>query len=319
MCIADLGLSLSQRWAGLMCPSNVARCVRVGVAFAAIYLIWGSTYLAIRLAIQSVPPFLMAGTRFCTAGALLYLWTRRRGAPRPSRFQWREAAIVGILLLSVGNGGVTWAEQHIPSGLVALMVAMVPLWMVILESLRTGGTRPGGKMIAGLGLGLAGMAVLVAPGSLSGAPSFDVTAVAVLVLSTLGWSVGSLYSRRARLPAVPLRGPAMEMLVGGALLLLAGGLGGEWGRLDLGALSLRSLLAMGYLTAFGSLVGFSAYVWLLRTSTPARVSTYAFVNPVVAIFLGWSLAGEPLSWSTLLAAAIIICGVGLITTSRPRS
>jgi drug/metabolite transporter (DMT)-like permease len=302
-----------------MCPSNVTRCVRVGAAFAAIYLIWGSTYLAIRLAIQSVPPFLMAGVRFCIAGALLYLWTRRRGAPPPSRYQWREAAVVGILLLSIGNGGVSWAEQRIPSGLVALMVAMVPLWMVILESLRPGGTRPGGKVIAGLGLGLTGMVVLVAPGSHGGGPAVDFTAVLVLVLATLGWSIGSLYTRRARLPDMPLRGTAMEMLVGGALLVSVSGFGGEWGQLDPGALSVRSLLAMGYLIVFGSLVGFSAYMWLLRTSTPARVSTYAFVNPVVAIFLGWSLASEPLTWSTLLAAAIIIGGVGLITTSRPRS
>jgi drug/metabolite transporter (DMT)-like permease len=176
--------------------------------------------------------------------------------------------------------------------------------------------RPAGKVIAGLGLGLAGLVVLVIPTHVIGGFSVDLAGMAVLVVVTLGWSIGSLYARRARLPDVPLQGTAMQMLVGGVLLLAAGGCSGEWGQLDLGAISLRSVVAIGYLIGFGSIVAYSAYVWLLRVSTPARVSTYAFVNPVVAIFLGWSLAGEPLTWRTLVAAAIIVAGVALITTSR---
>ncbi len=291
---------------------------RVLAAFAAIYLIWGSTYLGIRFAIETLPPFLMAGVRFIVAGTALYGWLRLRGVPRPTRANWAAAALVGALLLLGGNGIVTWAEQRVPSGLAALLVATVPLWMVLLDWLRPGGTRPSGQVILGLACGLAGMALLIGPTDLAGNGALDPVGALALVLATLSWSVGSLYSRRASLAQSPLLATGMEMLMGGLLLLAAGSLTGEWARLNLGGVSLLSVAALGYLIVFGSLIAFSAYVWLLRVTTPARAATYAYVNPVVAVFLGWALAGEPLNARILLAAAIIIAAVVIITSERAR-
>jgi drug/metabolite transporter (DMT)-like permease len=306
------------RWFYALRSPAVASRVRVGAAFAAIYLIWGSTYLAIRFAIETLPPFFMAGARFITAGALLYTWAWLRGAPRPTRLHWREAAIIGGLMVLGGNGGVTWAEQRIPSGLTALLVATVPLWVVLLEGIRPGGGRPSGRVVAGLGLGLGGVALLIGPGNLIGGQAVDLFGTTVVLLAALAWASGSLYSRQAQLPAAPLQGVALEMLAGGTWLLLAGGVTGEGARLDLSGASLSSLLALGYLTVLGSIVAFSAYLWLLRVSTPARASTYAFVNPVIAVFLGWALADEPLTAQTLLAAAVIVAAVVIIVTGRIR-
>lgn len=289
---------------------------RVVTAFAAVYLIWGSTYLAIRLAIETIPPFLMAGIRFLIAGAILYAWARWRGTPPPLRPHWLAATIVGGLLLVGGNGGVVWAEQRVPSGLTALLIATVPLWMAFLNWLRPGGVKPSNGVIAGLLLGFIGITLLVGPGELAGGHHVDSLGAAVLIMASLSWAAGSLYSRRAQLPASPLLTTGMEMLAGGALLLIAGSLADEWARFELSALSVRSSLALTYLIVFGALVGFTAYIWLLRVSTPAQASTYAYVNPVVAIFLGWALAGEPLTARTLLAAAIIVAAVVVITTQR---
>lgn len=289
---------------------------RVVTAFAAVYLIWGSTYLAIRLAIETIPPFLMAGIRFLIAGAILYAWARWRGTPPPLRTHWLAATIVGGLLLVGGNGGVVWAEQRVPSGLTALLIATVPLWMAFLNWLRPGGVKPSNGVIAGLLLGFIGITLLVGPGELAGGHHVDSLGAAVLIMASLSWAAGSLYSRRAQLPASPLLTTGMEMLAGGALLLIAGSLADEWARFELSALSVRSSLALTYLIVFGALVGFTAYIWLLRVSTPAQASTYAYVNPVVAIFLGWALAGEPLTARTLLAAAIIVAAVVVITTQR---
>jgi drug/metabolite transporter (DMT)-like permease len=291
---------------------------QVATAFAAIYLIWGSTYLAIRIAIETFPPFLMAGIRFLIAGAILYPWSKLHGAPQPSRAHWLAATVVGGLLLLGGNGGVVWAEQHVPSGLTALLIGTVPLWMVLLDWLRRNGVKPSNSVIVGLMLGFVGITLLIGPGKIAGGRQVDLVGAAVLILASLSWATGSLYSRRAQLPASPLLATAMEMLAGGALLFVAGLLAGEWTRFNLSALSLRSWLALGYLIVFGALVGFTAYIWLLRVSTPAHVSTYAYVNPVVAIFLGWAFAGEPLTARTLLAAAVIVAAVVIITTYRVR-
>ncbi len=291
---------------------------RVAAAFAAIYLIWGSTYLAIRFAIETLPPFLMAGTRFLIAGAALYLWARGHGVPRPVGVHWKATAIVGGLLLLGGNGGVVWAEQRVASSLAALLVATVPLWMVLLDWIWHHNRRPNSGTAAGLALGFAGIVLLIGPGELAGGNGVDGVGASVLILSTLCWATGSIYSRRASLPPSPLLATAMEMLAGGTLLLIVGSASGEWMKVKLDAVSLRSALAFGYLIVFGSLVGFSAYVWLLRVSTPARVSTYAYVNPVVAVSLGWALAGEPITLRTLLAAAIIVTAVVAITTDRAR-
>lgn len=289
---------------------------KIAAAFAAVYVIWGSTYLGIRFAIETIPPFLMAGTRFLIAGAMLYGWARMGGAPRPRRVHWRSAAIIGALLLLGGNGGVTWGEQHIASGLAALLVATVPIWIAALDWLRPGGTRPDAPVIAGLLLGFAGIVLLVGPGNLAGGGGSSLLGSLVVVGAAFTWALGSLYSKRAPLPGDALQGIGMEMLMGGALLWVAGTLTGEWGQLNLGAISLRSGLALAYLTLFGSLVGFTAYVWLLRTVPPAQAATYAYVNPVVAVFLGWALAGEALTPLTLAAAAIIIAGVVITTTFR---
>jgi drug/metabolite transporter (DMT)-like permease len=292
--------------------------LRIAAAFAAVYVLWGSTYLAIRFALDSLPPFWMASSRFLIAGTLLYAWARRRGAPAPTRVHWRSALIVGGLLLMGGNGGVVWAEQRVPSGLAALLVATVPLWMVMLDGAGRGWRRPPVQVLLGIGLGLAGVALLVGPGKFAGGHGVDPLGAGALLLGALCWATGSLYSRRAPLPASPLLGTAMEMLGGGALLAVAGLVSGEWGRLDLAAATPRSLLAVGYLVVFGSLVGFTAYVWLLRVSTPPLVATYAYVNPVVAVFLGWAFAGEPVTARTLVAAAVIVGAVVLITTYRAR-
>lgn len=287
----------------------------VAAAFASVYIIWGSTYLAIRYALESLPPLLMAGVRHTLAGAILYAVVRATGTACPKRIHWRSAAIIGALLLLGGNGGVCWAEQTVPSGLAALFVTSVPVWMVLFNWFRREGVRPGLKEIAGVGLGLAGVVLLIGTESLDGASTHRIGGL-VLIAASLSWALGSIYSRSAPLPASPLLVTAMQMLCGGVLLLASGALSGEGARLDLQNVSLRSVLSLGYLTVFGSLVAFSAYVWLLRVSTPAKVSTYAFVNPVVAVALGYAFAGEPLTQRTMIAAAVIVGAVVLITRQR---
>ncbi|GAC1517373.1 MAG: drug/metabolite exporter YedA [Gemmatimonadaceae bacterium] len=288
---------------------------KVIAAFLAIYLIWGSTYLAIRFAVETLPPFLMVGVRFLVAGTLLYAWSRLRGARAPTLIQWRSAAIIGGLLLMVGNGGVVWAEQRLPSGLTALLV-VVPFWMVVLEWVRPRGRRPSGAVLAGLALGLAGLALLVGPDAFHGVGTVDPVGAVVVVFASLAWAGGSLYSRSAPLPASPLLTTGMEMLAGGALLTIGAIALGEPRTLHPALVSARSLGALLYLITFGSLLGFTAYVWLLKVAAPAKVATYAYVNPVVAVYLGWALAGEAVSPRTGIAAAIIIAAVALITLER---
>lgn len=287
--------------------------LRLAAALGALYLIWGSTYLAIRFAIDSLPPFLMAGVRFALAGAVLYAWSRSTGAPRPTRANWRAATLVGGCLLFAGNGGVVWAEQRVESGVAALLVTAVPLWMALLDWLRTG-RRPGWRVGAGLLIGFAGVSVLVRPGA--GGGTIDPLGAGVLLVASFCWAWGSLASKRLPLPSSPLLTTAMEMLAGGGLLLLASLVAGEPGGFDPGAVTTRSLVALGYLIAFGSLVGFTAYIWLLRVAPPALVGTYAYVNPIVAVVLGWAFAGEPLTARTLVAAAIIVTGVAVLSTAR---
>jgi drug/metabolite transporter (DMT)-like permease len=298
-------------------PSGAPPRALVFAAFASIYLIWGSTYLGIRFAIETLPPFIMAGGRFLIAGVLLYVFARSRGATRPTRAHWRGAAIVGTLLLMGGNGAVTWAEQHVASGATALLVAMVPFWMVLLDWLRPGGRRPAASVWVGIAVGFAGLALLIGPGHVvQGAGS--ALGVAALAVGTLCWATGSLLSRGLPRPDSPLLGVGMQMLVGGTVLMLAGLLSGEASRVAVHDVSARSVLAVTYLVLFGSIVAYSSYVWLLRVAPPAVVSTYAYVNPVIAVFLGWLLAGETVTLRTLIAAAIIIGAVGLINVSRPR-
>jgi drug/metabolite transporter (DMT)-like permease len=292
---------------------------RVIGAFAAIYLIWGSTYLAIRFAIETLPPFYMSGSRFMAAGAVLYLWARLRGAPRPEPAHWKSTAVIGGLLILGGNGGVVWAEQRVASGLAALLVATVPMWMVLLDWARRGGTHPGARVLAGLALGFGGVVVLVGQEHFGSGVRVDAMGAVALMIAAVSWAIGSLYSRSALLPQSSLLATAMEMLAGGALLMAAGAVTGETARLSLMSVSPRSLLSLAYLAVFGSLIGFSAYIWLLKVSTPAHVSTYAYVNPVIAVFLGWGIGNEQLSPFTVVAAGVIVASVAVITTGGGRA
>lgn len=285
-------------------------------AFASIYLIWGSTYLAIRFAVETIPPFLMLAARFFTAGVLLYLFLRLRGFPKPAPRQWGGATAVGGLLLLGGTGAVAWSEQWIPSGLAALIVAIVPIWMVLLDWAGAARRRPTPAVVAGLVLGLAGVMLLVGPVDLEGGRMQFVGSL-VVVLGTLSWAIGSVYGQRLPLPASPRMAAALQMTMGGLLLAVVGTALGEWGRMELASVSTRSVLSLAYLLVFGSLIAFAAYVFLLRHATPARVGSYAYVNPVVAVFLGWALGDEPVGARTIVAATIIIAGVVLIVTQRP--
>lgn len=291
---------------------------RVVLAFAAVYVVWGSTYLAIRFGVQTIPPFIMAGTRFLVAGLPLYGYARLRGAARPSLKEWRSAALVGVLLLFVANGGVTWAEQRVPSGIAALLAATVPLWIAVMDWGLHGGARPRPGVIAGLVVGLAGVVLLIGPDQILGENRLDMAGIGVLMVASVSWATGSLYSRRAVLPSSPLLATSMEMLSGSAALLLVAGLSGEFQNFDPSAVTARSWLSVGYLSLFGSIIGFSAYVWLLRVAHASRVATYAYVNPVIAIVLGWSLAGEAFTFQMLCAAAVIILAVVLIITSQSK-
>lgn len=288
----------------------------VVTAFAAVYIIWGSTYLAIRVAVETIPPFLMAGVRYVIAGGILYAWLRWRGVAAPARIHWRTTAIIGGLMLLGGNGGVVWAVQpgRVPSGIAALMVSAVPLWMVLINWVRPQGIRPTGVETLGLILGFVGVVILVAPGSISGSEPIDHGGAIALLLAPVFWASGSIYSRHAKLPDSVFLATGMQMLTGGALLVVVGSVTGEWGRVDVEAISAKSVLAFGYLIVFGALIGFTAYIWILRVSTPAKVGTYAYVNPAIAVFLGWMLLSEPITSSTLAAMAVILIGVILITT-----
>jgi drug/metabolite transporter (DMT)-like permease len=284
------------------------------LAFLAVYILWGSTYLAIRVAVDTLPPLGMAATRFLVAGGLLALWTVIRGEfQSPSLVHWRSALIVGALLLFGGNGSVVLAETRVDSGVAALVIATTPLWMITIHALMPGGTRPRKAEIAGLVLGFAGVFVLVDP---SVGRAVDPIGTVLLVLATISWASGSLYSRVATLPKSPLLAAAIEMLAGGAVLLVASLFRGEWASVDPARFSWASITALVYLIVAGSLLGFSAYIWLLRVSTPAKVATYAYVNPVVAVLLGWAVLDEPITTDTYLATALIVAAVVLTTLVR---
>lgn len=291
--------------------------VRLLLAFAAVYVVWGSTYLAIRYAIESLPPFLMAGSRFIVAGTLLCVWSRTRGAAWPTLKEWQTATVIGWCMLLGGNGGVVWAEQRVPSSVAALVVAVVPLVTVLIDWLRPGGPRPDLATVVGLVIGFAGVAILVNPAA-GDAGRIDPLGALALLGGTVAWAAGSIYSRHKRGAESPLMAAGANMLCGGVGLLLLGTMTGEATTMNVSAFTARSLFALLYLIIFGSIIGFTAYIWLLRNTSPARATTYAYVNPVVAILLGWSIADEPLTPRILAAAAVIIGGVIAITTlSRP--
>jgi drug/metabolite transporter (DMT)-like permease len=295
--------------------SAAPRPALVWAALGIVYLVWGSTYLAIRVAIQTLPPFLMAATRFLVAGAVLFALSAPRGDRSGDRLgpaQWRATAIIGAALLLGGNGGVVWAEQRIPSGVAALLIATLALWMALLDRLIFGRRLPR-RAVVGLGLGLGGLVLLVGRIDQGGV---DPVGAAVCALASLSWAAGSLYARTAPLPHRPLVATSMEMLAGGALLAIAGIGAGELRTAHLAAFSTASLVALGYLIVFGSLIAFTSYVWLLRHAPTSLVATYAYVNPVVAVVLGWVLLGEPVTPRMAVAGTIILCAVALIAGAR---
>ncbi|SHJ17891.1 EamA family transporter [Propionispora hippei] len=289
------------------------------LALLAVYFAWGGTYLAMRIAVETMPPFLLAGIRFITAGLLLYLWEMLKGTKTPTKYHWRNAAISGGMMLLGGNALVAWAEQTVPSGIAALIVATVPLWMTLFAWLRYGESKPTLHILAGLGLGFLGQILLISNSWNSpGYHTAPLTGYLVLTLAALFWAAGSVYSRKAQLPASSFMSIALQNIAGGGLCLLVGLLAGEPAKLQWASLSLPSLLALAYLIFIGSLIGFSAYIWVLKKAEPSLVSTYAYVNPLVAVFLGYVFADEPLTAHIALAAGIIVLAVILITkTPKP--
>jgi drug/metabolite transporter (DMT)-like permease len=289
---------------------------KIAIAFLAVYVFWGMTYLAMRIAVEDIPPYLMAGSRFVLAGALLYAWSRRRGDGPPTREQWRAAAVVGAFLLLGGNASVAWAEQRVPSGLAALLIGVMPIWMVALDWLRSG-SRPSTQVIMGLLLGAIGVGLLVLPQG--GGNGVDLLGAAVLVLAAASWAWGSVISRSAPLPRSPFLATSMEMIAGGVICLVVAALAGELQGFSVAQVSGRAGLAWLFLVVFGSLVAFTAYIWLLGVTSIAKVGTYAYVNPIVAVILGWAVLGEPITARTVIAAIVILVGVALVNIDWGRS
>ncbi len=289
------------------------------LGFAAIYLVWGSTYLGMRVAVETMPPFLMAGARFLIAGGILLAFTFVRGARWPTARQWRINAVIGTFLLLGGNGCIAWAEQFVPSGITALLIGVQPLFFVLTEWAWPGGSRPTAVTSAALLLGFAGVAWLAAPWESAAAGGVDRAGVFAVLVACVAWAIGSIYSRHARHGAEPFVASALQMLGGGAALTLVALLHGDFGHVQFGGITARSWWAFSYLIAFGSLVGFSTFVWLMKHSTPARVSTYAYVNPIVAVFLGWLILGEPVTGRTVAASVVIIAAVAIITVQKAKA
>ena len=287
--------------------------LKLGAAFLVIYIIWGSTYLAIRFVVETIPPFFMAGTRWIIAGLILYALTRTRSTPSPTSLNWKHAFVIGGFLLLGGNGAVVWAEQWVPSGLTSLLIATIPFWMVLLNSLHHR-SRPSIGVIVGLIIGFAGVILLIGSIENIGENSMIIPGVAIILFGSFLWANGSLYSRSTETSSSQLQAAAMQMIAGGILLLSVSLITGEWTRVMLDQVSSRSMLSWLYLIVFGSIVAFSSYVWLLKQTAPSLVSTHAYVNPVVAMILGWVLADEALTSSNILAAIIIVISVALITT-----
>ncbi len=297
-------------------PANTPRW-QILLGFATIYIIWGSTYLGIRFALETIPPFMMGGTRFLLSGMLLYVWARMRGAERPQARHWIVAAVLGLLLPFVGNGAVVWAEQHVASGLVSLLVATTPVWMVLVEWARPNGVRPTMPVIFGVIIGLVGLVLLIGPSDLLGGGQVDLLSAAVLMFGSICWATGSVYSRYASVPKSPLLGIGMQMMVGGGLLMLLAASVGELSTFDSSGVSGKSLFWFFYLFVFGSMIGYTTYIWLLSKAPPAKVATYSYVNPLVAILLGNVAAGEPVTKRMLIAAVTILGAVAAITLIRP--
>lgn len=293
--------------------------LKVVLAFAVVYFVWGSTYIATKLSLESMPLFLMIGVRFLIAGSLMYIWMRLRGAAKPEKAHIVPSAVLGVLLLVFGSTGCALAVKSIPTGMVSLLVAIVPVYIVLLQWLRPGGVAPGKRVIAGLVVGMVGLVLLLGPDKVATNSGIDVFGVMCVLIGSLGSAIGALYARSAKLPSSQHLASGLQMLFAGLVLLIISVCAGEFSYFQHVNISLKSGLAFVYLVVFGSMLAFSAYGWLLRMVPPARVSTYAYVNPVVAVFLGWFLAGECVSVQTIVGAAVILSAVVLITKSGPKA
>jgi drug/metabolite transporter (DMT)-like permease len=283
---------------------------KLALAFFSVYVFWGMTYLAMRVAVVEIPPHLMAGVRFLLAGVVLYAWARSRGEGPATPVQWRAATVIGTFLLLGGNATVAWAEERVPSGLAAVLIAIAPIWMVGMEWAR-GGTRPSKRVSAGLALGIIGVGLLVSPSNDQTA-SVDLIGAVMLILASASWAWGSVISKSAPLPKSPFLATSMEMITGGALLLIIAAIAGQLNHFNPSQLSWQVVMAWVYLVIFGSLAGFTAYIWLLGHTSIAKAGTYAYVNPVVAVLLGWAILGEPITMRTVLATLVILVGVALV-------
>ncbi len=291
---------------------------KIWVALIALYIVWGSTYLGIRVAIETIPPFFHAGVRFLISGVILVVWQRAAGNKMPTRKQWMSTAFIGLMLLLGGNGLVAWAEQFIPSGIAALMLSSTPMFLVIAEALRPNGIKPSWQAIVGLLIGLAGIFILVGPSKISGSETrLNPSGVAALLGACLLWTIGSIYSKTADLPKSSLMTTGAEMLMGSVGLFIVSLLTGELNKWNPAEVSMRSIYGLLYLITVGSIVGFGSYIWLLQNAPISLVATYAYVNPIVAILLGAWLIGEPLGAHIWLAAGIIIGSV-IFLNSRGR-
>ncbi len=290
---------------------------KIWIALVALYVVWGSTYLAIRFSVETIPPFLHAALRFLVSGTILYIWRRAAGDPAPTLSNWKSTAIVGAALLLGGNGLVGWAEQRVPSGIAALMISTSPFWLVLFEALRAGGAKPTWQAILGLIAGFGGVFILIGPAEFSGTKAgYDTFGIILLLLAPFFWSMGSIYAKGADMPKSTLLSTGMEMLAGAVALFLVSAVKGELNGFSFGLVSMRSWLGLVYLITFGSLIGFVSYGWLLHNAPISLMSTYAYVNPVVAVLLGNLLADEPLNGRILVAAAIIIGSVIFINSAR---
>jgi len=291
---------------------------KIWTALIALYIVWGSTYLAIRFAVETIPPFLHSGIRFLISGTILLIWRRMAGDPTPTKSQWVSTGIVGLALLLGGNGLVGWAEQRVPSGIAALMVSMSPMWLVLFEALRRGGAKPNWRGVVGLLIGFGGVFLLIGPQNFNGSSvtQFDTLGTIALLIAALIWSIGSIYSKTADMPKSTLQSTGMEMIVGSVALFIVSVGSGELNGFHLASVSMRSWLGLTYLIFIGSLVGFVSYGWLLHNAPISLMSTYAYVNPVVAVLLGSWLASETITPRILLAAAIIIGSVIVINSGR---
>lgn len=296
-------------------PTIDTKSVKLAIAFAAIYIIWGSTFLAIRFSIATIPPFFMMGFRCLTAGIILYIWGRWKSGERPRPAQWSTAAILGILMFTVGHGSLAWSEQFLPSGVAAFTCAFSPIWIILLQTFLFRDKPLTVRAVLGLLMGLCSVCLLMEPSLLLKGTTLNPAWVMVLLAGSFSWSFGAVYTKKANLPENAMMAAGMNLITGGGGLLFASLL---QEKVILSSISFRSVVSLAYLIVFGSIFAFTAYFWLLRTTSPSRVATHAFVNPVVALFVGWFAGGELINPRILIASLLMVIGVGAIVRDKSK-